>query len=521
MGHHKCTCIPLFLAISLIGTLWHSSACRPGTRVDCEKAPFVPGYNLAGEGFDVVQMRRKGAYLINIKSYMHDNRTCTVCENRFQGAQVQKLPSAVLDWRPFSRCSKQVSSALHHSIDSLIKSSTSLVNNNWGTDLSLDDLGKALVGGSRSDMAKFAKSQHMMDKATFALQEISCTYYSYRVTDTPELSAEFSKHVHRLPRYYNEKTKSLYRRTIETYGTHYIHHVHLGGRVRRVTAFRTCFATLKGFSESNIKNCLNVELNMALGFLPTNASLSNKCSDILKNNMSLGFHQDFMTHRIEVLGGEKYFPDLVLLQSPAEAYTSWMNSLHEHPDIISYGISPLHHLVPDQELSVSLRTAVSEYVEENMLEVDEEGKHRCALAPNLDHNCCPLRAGRGNLRVVVGRAAGLRADFFTQTDGYVKVWYNGMYEETAVVMDNNNPEWNASYNFGSIEFGHRLTFEVWDTDVLYNDLVGRCVVYPERGTHSHSCKLHRGVFYFTYSAQCDAYLTGHRCGRYSPKTEVL
>lgn len=178
MGHEKCTGLHLILCISTVLTLYHqSSACRWGTETECEKAPFVPGYNLAGEGFDVVRLRRKGAYLINIKSHRFDNGTCTVCKNRFQGGQVQKLPMAIVDWRPLSRCSKQLSSALHHSIDSLIKSSTSLINNNWGMGLSDDFLGKAVLGGSHSDIAKFAHSQHMMDKATFALHEISCTYY--------------------------------------------------------------------------------------------------------------------------------------------------------------------------------------------------------------------------------------------------------------------------------------------------------------------------------------------------------
>ncbi|XP_076859716.1 perforin 1.5 [Brachyhypopomus gauderio] len=515
MGRHKCPGLPLLLSITLIGTFWHrSSACRVGRQDECEKAPFVPGYNLAGEGFDVVRMRRKGAYLINVKSYMHDNHTCTVCENPFQDARVQKLPSAVMDWRPQRRCSKEVTSALHHSIDSLVKSSASLVNSDWGAGLSLDDLGEAILGGSRSDIAKFARSQHTMDRVTFALHEISCTYYSYRLTDAPELSAEFSKHIHRLPRHYNETTKSLYRQTIETYGTHYIHRVHLGGRVRQVTAFRTCLANLRGLSESDVKTCLDIELKIVLGFQPAKASLSNKCTEMLKNNMNMGIHQDFMTHKKEVLGGEK-FHGLVLHQSSPEAFTSWTNSLHKYPDVISYAILPLHHLVSDQERRASLSTAVSEYVEDNMLPLQE--RHRCASMPNLDHNCCPLRAGRGRLSVEVRWATGLNADFFTATDAFVKVWYNDMYKETRVVMDNDNPEWYDTHDFGSVEFGHELRFEVWDDDVFFNDILGRCLVYPERGTHSNSCNLHRGVFHFSYNAQCDAHLTGYRCRRYSPE----
>uniref|UniRef100_A0A671LIP7 Uncharacterized protein n=1 Tax=Sinocyclocheilus anshuiensis TaxID=1608454 RepID=A0A671LIP7_9TELE len=406
------------------------SACHTGSQVECEKAPFVPGYNLAGEGFDVVRMRRKGAFLINVKSHM-DNGTCTVCKNRFQGGQIQKLPSAVLDWRPFSRCSKQLSSALHHSVDSLMKSST------------------------------------------------------YRVADHPELSTEFSRHLQRLPTQYDEETKPLYRRTIDTYGTHYIRQVHLGGRVRRVTAFRTCLATLKGLSETDIKNCLNIELKDYFG--------------VPSNNMSMGFYQGFMTHKIEVLGGEKYFPDLVLNQSPAEAYSNWVKSLHDNPEVISYPIFPLYHLVADPEVSANLKRAVTAYIDENMLSVNHKENQGCSQTPNLDHNCCPMQASCGKLVVMVQRAAGLKADLFTRTDGYVKVWYYLMYEETEVVMDNNDPEWNISYDLGSVEFGHELIFEVWDSDVIYNDMVGRCVVSPERGTHSHSCKLKRGILYFTYN----------------------
>lgn len=514
MTRLKCSMFPLIL--SLLSLLDSTAACRSGTPSECEKAPFVPGYNLAGEGFDVVKMRRKGAYLINVKTHNTDNGTCTLCENRFQGGQVQKLPAMVLDWRPFSRCSKQLSSALHHTVDSLVKSSSALINNNWGIDLNLDTYGKVLLGGSRSDIAKFARTQHNVDKATFALHEITCTYYSYRVTDHPELSSEFSKHLKRLPKQYDDQTKAVYRRTIDTYGTHYIRHVHLGGRVRRVTAFRTCLATLKGFSETEIKNCLNLELKMALGFLPANASLSNKCVDILKDNMSMGFYQGFMTHKIEVLGGEKYFPDVLFQQSPSEAYTSWMSSLQENPDVVSYAIYPLHHLVSDAGIRDNLKSAVSEYIEENMAPVDQKNDH-CAPTENLDHNCCPLRAARGRLLVEIQRASGLKADTFTKTDAFVKIWYNEKYRETDVVMDDNNPWWNITYNFGSIEVGHQLILEVWDSDVLYNDMPGRCVLIPERGVHSQGCKLSKGILYFSYAVLCDAHLTGYRCERYSPK----
>uniref|UniRef100_A0A3Q3AVR1 Perforin 1.5 n=1 Tax=Kryptolebias marmoratus TaxID=37003 RepID=A0A3Q3AVR1_KRYMA len=506
----------LFIVAFVVTLEGHRAlGCRIGTGSECEKAPFVPGHNLAGEGFDVVRLRRTGAYVINVKAHLGDNHTCTLCPNRFQNGQ--RLPAAVLDWRPFSRCSKQLSSALHHSVDSLLRSSNSLVNNNWGLGLSLDNIGQAVLGGSRSDLAKFARSQHSVDKATFAIHEISCTYYSYRLADHPQLSTEFTKHLKRLPQSLNTvQNRALYRRLIDTYGTHYIHQVQLGGKVKRITAFRTCLATLKGFSEFDIKNCLNLELRMALGFLPANASFSNKCNNLLKGNMSMGFYQGFMTHKIEVIGGERYFPDILYQQDPSESYHSWINSLHGNPDVVSYAIFPLHHLVEDTQISANLRSMVTEYIKENQLEEEQLGLKNCSPTSNVDHNCCPLRAGRGTLRLEIHKAAGLRADTFTKTDAYVKIFYSGMYEETETVMDNNDPVWNATYAFGSVELGQELRFEVWDRDVLYNDMAGICVVYPERGTHSLSCQLRKGVLYFTYTITCDAHLTGFRCGRYSP-----
>ncbi|KAI1900227.1 hypothetical protein AGOR_G00047830 [Albula goreensis] len=493
-----------------------SVACRTGLRSECEKVSFVPGYNLAGEGFDVVTMHRKGAYVINVKAYMSDNDTCTLCENRFQEGRMQKLPATVLDWRPFSRCKKQLSSALHHSVDSLVRSSASLISNNWGVGLDLEEEGKAILGGSRSEIARFARSQFSVDKATFATHEISCMYYSYRLADHPTLSAEFSKHLQKLPQQYDDSSRPLYRRLIDTYGTHYIRQVQLGGRVRRVTAFRTCLATLQGFAETEIKKCLDIELKMALGFLPINMSLNYKCSSILKDNMTMGFYQGFMTHKVEVLGGEKYFPDVLFHEDPSAAFASWMSSLNENPDIISYSVFPLHHLVSDLEVSSNLRKAVLEYIKENKLEVAYSKAETCSPSPNLDHNCCPLRAGLGRLRIVVERATDLKADVFSQTDGFVKVWYSEKYEETEVIMNDNYPIWNVFYNFGSVELGQPLMFEVWDKDMFFDDFLGQCKIYPERGVHSHSCKLARGVLYFTYTVTCDMHLTGYRCGRYSP-----
>lgn len=83
--------ILFILALLVVMEVCGVQGCRTGSGSECEKAPFVPGHNLAGEGFDVVRMRRTGAYVINVKGHLVDNHTCTLCPNRFQQGQVKTV----------------------------------------------------------------------------------------------------------------------------------------------------------------------------------------------------------------------------------------------------------------------------------------------------------------------------------------------------------------------------------------------------------------------------------------------
>lgn len=83
-----------FLWLYLLLLLLHlppSWACHISSLTECQQAQFVPGHNLAGEGYNVVTMKPSGASVVDVKTYMVGGQqgNCTVCLNRL----LNKVPA--------------------------------------------------------------------------------------------------------------------------------------------------------------------------------------------------------------------------------------------------------------------------------------------------------------------------------------------------------------------------------------------------------------------------------------------
>lgn len=159
--------ISILSTLSLLLLLSHLCVvhtCRTGTLQECQDAPFVPGHNLAGEGFDVVTLQHKGAYVLDFQTYLTPTNTYTLCEN---------------PRRSFNNCKQELTSALLSSVTSVAESSNSMTENDWSLGLELNDMVDMNVGGSHSTVMEYAMAQSKIDKSAFTSHQLSCTHYKY------------------------------------------------------------------------------------------------------------------------------------------------------------------------------------------------------------------------------------------------------------------------------------------------------------------------------------------------------
>ncbi|XP_061071825.1 perforin-1-like isoform X1 [Conger conger] len=506
----------LYLCLLVLGHLCVVLSCRVGTLEECQAAPFVPGHNLAGAGFDVVKVQHKGAYVIDLQTFLDSNKSCTLCENPLLGGKLQKLSLSVLDWRAFTSCRQELSSTLLKTVTSVADSATDLIENDWTVGLGLRNISHLTIGGSHSTAVEFATEANAIDKSVFTSHQLSCSHYSYRVSGNPPLSPEFQRQLRSLPQEYNLSTQHLYKRFIHSYGTHYIQQVRLGGRLRRLTSIRTCLASVNGYSATKVKDCLNTGLSVGLGFVEPSATTS-QCRTLLDNQDSqTGTQLSYLNHVTEVLGGHKWLGEVSLFKNEFFDFRKWLTSLKDLPDIVSYSLVPLHKLIPDRVVRGNVNSAVNQYLTENAIPKDKSPK-QCFREPNLSADCCPQNPMRGRLQVTVKRAWGLDGDPVGKPEPYVKFWYGPYFHQTYWIDSEDNPNWNLDYDLGHVEAYHQLTMEVWDKDVSYDDRLGTCSTQLQQGSHSLSCSLDEGGgFSYSYTLTCDPQLGGYQCGTYKP-----
>ncbi|XP_036421364.1 perforin-1-like [Colossoma macropomum] len=499
---------------------------------DCENADFVPGYNLGGEGFDVVKMERKGSYVIDVEKWDIGNGRCKMYKNAYMNKEKQKTPAAVVFWRTLPKCSMKVSSQTYDSSEALVNDSTSSISNNWKVGLDVVSKASVSLGGTHSRESQFGMKKSKEDNFSFTKHAVKCSFYRYKIVSSPPLHQEFLQAVQSLPREYDPHS---YQSIIDMFGTHFTTGVELGGKMKAVTAIRTCKAAMNGLSDTAVKDCLDVEASGTYNGATLRAEFKHCQALKKKMNTDEKFSSMFNDRQTEITGGNVNGEDLLFSRtSHPNALKQWLDSLKTIPDVVTYTLKPLHSVLNNKHPArKGLKKAVENYIRENALkkvcsESCKIGHHnnardRCACvcepSQNIRSSCCPTEKGLATLKVFKLRAKGLYGDVWTETDGSVEVRYGDTVRRTAVINNNNNPRWRESFEFGPVKLSisKKLSFKVYDADSYWNsDLLGKCSFDLRSGQVTDLCTFQYGTFYFSYTVKCAPSLQGPKCADYSP-----
>ncbi|XP_062919489.1 perforin-1-like [Mobula hypostoma] len=508
--------------------------CQTGSASECQRALPVPGSSLAGVGFDVVTLSRKGAYVVNVESWSHRDGACTLCKNSLMGGTRQRLPLAAADWRALRNCPRAVSSQLFHSLSELIKSIGSSVDNSWSTGLNLPTQHLQSIG-SKSKLMNFAIRKAKSGCYSFAKHEFRCRLYRYRLKDQPPLAPQFSARLDQITNTSYEGARHHYRQLVQTFGTHFIHSVDMGGSFQDVTAIHTCQAAVEGITPEQVKDCLGIEASYQVVAVGKGRAGTGFCKKKARSlNQAKTFHQAFNERLTEAVGGHSSGDTDIPFSSDPASFTRWLKSLEVSPGIIKYQLAPLHLLLPSTDhRREQLRLYLSEYILANAMKRDcskttcptpgsrsrsDPCSSQCQKSFWVDRHRCPKQKGMGHLVVTVKRGFSLWGDYITGTDSFVVVSYGNAKGRTKVINNNNNPTWNTRLDLGVV-VAHRnvnLTLDVYDEDIFWNNHLGTCQVPLISGVTNHTCHLNHGNVTYQISFTCVPHLQGPTCHQCAP-----
>ncbi|XP_034390770.1 perforin-1-like [Cyclopterus lumpus] len=382
---------PPLLGLSVLLFLVHHSpvlSFGTWTNDQCHQASFVPGHNLVGQGYDAVTLKRR-AHVIDVTTYLNPSGSCNLYKNPHHGNVLQKVPVSAGEWRAFSHCNVQYDHTEHNSVSSLIRYYSNEGSNGWQNGLNSLQYDLNYVG-SRSDLYKFATAKYQEDYRYFSSHRVTCSHYSYRLSDNPRISHEFYKAFESLPYSYSSSTKTHYRNLINTYGTHYTRQVH---------------------------SCLKLGISVGLGH--TAVAHIKTCNNILYNqDVSTTYYHGLQNHYTQVVGGNGWSGEFSLIREDSQGYINWLKTLTYHPDVVKYSLRSLHELVPDYKRKIALKAAIQDYLSENAIRPSIQAGYGSQIL--IPSKCCSQKVWWGQLVVTIIRGWGLSGVAHGNTQTYVE-----------------------------------------------------------------------------------------------------
>ncbi|MEQ2280481.1 hypothetical protein AMECASPLE_020370, partial [Ameca splendens] len=141
-----------------------------------------------------------------------------------------------------------------------------------------------------------------------------------------------------------------------------------------------------------VHSCLSKGVAVGLGKL---SSVSTSCGNVLQNhNSSTGYASGPHQHYTEVSGGNGWSGEFAISQNDSTGFSTWLKSLKDHPDVVSYSLHPLYEIMPSDSQKKGMKVAIQQYLESNVVKISPKEPSQLGV-PILDTQCCPWRPQKG------------------------------------------------------------------------------------------------------------------------------
>lgn len=167
-----------------------------------------------------------------------------------------------------------------------------------------------------------------------------------------------------------------------------------------------------------VHSCLSAGIAVGLGKFKL-SSVQKSCNKVLENrDVSTGYSSGLHQHYTEVSGGNGWPGEFSLTHNDSSGYMTWLASLKDHPDVVSYSLRPIYQLMSSETQKAGMKATIEKYLKDNAVKISPK-EPQCGVSTKLASNCCPMHASRGTLAVTIVRAWNLKGDPVGKTERWI------------------------------------------------------------------------------------------------------